>query len=58
LVIIVTPYVVQPASSPAALRTPMDGFRPATDLDRILWGRQVAPGPAGGPPLDAGFILK
>jgi pilus assembly protein CpaC len=58
LVIIVTPYVVQPASSPTALQTPMDGFRPATDLDRILWGRQVAPGPAGGPPLDAGFILK
>jgi pilus assembly protein CpaC len=58
LVIIVTPYVVQPVSSSAALRTPMDGFRPATDLDRILWGRQVAPGPAGGPPLDAGFILK
>jgi pilus assembly protein CpaC len=58
LVIIVTPYVVQPASSPTALRTPMDGFRPATDLDRILLGRQAAPGPAGGPPLDAGFILK
>ena len=36
LVIIVTPYVVQPASSPTALRTPIDGFRPATDLDRIL----------------------
>ena len=42
LVIIVTPYVVQPASSPTALRTPMDGFRPATDLDRILLG------PSGG----------
>jgi pilus assembly protein CpaC len=58
LVIIVTPYVVQPASSPAALHTPIDGFRPATDLDRILLGRQLAPGPAGTPPLDAGFILK
>jgi pilus assembly protein CpaC len=58
LVIIVTPYVVQPTSSPAALRTPIDGFRPATDLDRILLGRQLAPGPAGTPPLDAGFILK
>ena len=54
LVIIVTPYVVQPASSPTALRTPVDGFRPATDLDRILLGRQQAPGPAGTPPLDAG----
>jgi pilus assembly protein CpaC len=58
LVIIVTPYVVQPASSPAALHTPIDGFRPATDLDRILLGHQLAPGPAGTPPLDAGFILK
>ena len=58
LVIIVTPYVVQPASSPTALRTPIDGFRPATDLDRILFGRQLAPGPAGTPPLDAGFILE
>jgi len=58
LVIIVTPYVVQPASSPMALRAPTDGFRPATDLDRILLGRQIAPGPTGGPPLDAGFILK
>lgn len=58
LVIIVTPYVVQPVSSPTALRTPIDGFRPATDLDRILLGRQLAPGPAGAPPLDAGFILK
>jgi pilus assembly protein CpaC len=58
LVIIVTPYIVQPASAPTALRAPTDGFRPATDLDRILFGRQIAPGIAGGPPLDAGFILK
>jgi pilus assembly protein CpaC len=58
LVIIVTPYVVQPVSSPTALRSPVDGFRPATDLDRILFGRQLTPSPAGIPPLDAGFILK
>lgn len=58
LVIIVTPYVVQPASSPAALHAPTDGFRPATDLGRMLLGRQLAPGVAGTPPLDAGFILK
>jgi pilus assembly protein CpaC len=57
LVIIVTPYIVQPASNPSALRTPIDAFRPATDLDRILFGRQLAP-PLGGGPLDAGFILK
>jgi pilus assembly protein CpaC len=57
-VIIVTPYVVQPAPSPNALHTPIDSFRPATDLDRILFGRQLAPGLARKPPLDAGFILK
>jgi pilus assembly protein CpaC len=56
LVIIVTPYIVQPAPGPQALRTPMDHFRPATDLDRILYGRQVAP--AAGAGVDAGFILK
>jgi pilus assembly protein CpaC len=58
LVIIVTPYVVQPVSDPTALRTPTDHFRSATDLDRILFGRQLAPGRAGMPPIDAGFILK
>ena len=58
LVIIVTPYLVKPAASPAQLLAPTDGFRPATDLDRILYGRQLAPRPPGSPPLDAGFILK
>jgi pilus assembly protein CpaC len=57
LVIVVTPYIVKPASSPRAFRLPTDGFHPATDLDRILFGRQLAPG-SGGQPLDAGFILK
>ena len=57
LVIIVTPYIVQPAPSPEALRLPTDGFRPATDLDRILYGRQIAPA-SDGAPVDAGFILK
>jgi pilus assembly protein CpaC len=58
LVIIVTPYLVRPASSPAELQTPTDGFKPAIDLDRILFGRQLAPRPPGSVPLDAGFILK
>ena len=58
LVIIVTPYIVQPASNPAALRLPTDGFTPATDLDRILLGRQLAPGVASTRRLDAGFILQ
>jgi pilus assembly protein CpaC len=57
LVIIVTPYLVKPTPSPEALHLPTDGFVPATDLDRILLGRQIAPGPDGAP-LNAGFILK
>jgi pilus assembly protein CpaC len=57
LVIIVTPYIVKPTSNPLALRTPTDGFKPATDLDRILFGRQISP-VSGQPPVDAGFILK
>ncbi len=58
LVIIVTPYLVQPAESPADLRAPTDNFRPANDLDRILFGRQLATSRPGVPPPDAGFILK
>jgi pilus assembly protein CpaC len=58
LVIIVTPYLVRPASSSAELQAPTDGFKPAIDLDRILFGRQLAPRPPGSVPLDAGFILK
>jgi pilus assembly protein CpaC len=58
LVIIVTPYLVKPASSPAELHTPMDNFKPAIDLDRILFGRQLAPASPESGPLDAGFILK
>ncbi len=58
LVIIVTPYIVRPVSDPTALRTPTDHFRPATDLGRILFGRQLATTPAGTSALDAGFILK
>lgn len=57
LVIIVTPYIVRPVSNPNALRAPTDNFKPATDLDRILFGRQMAPVTASNS-LDAGFILK
>ena len=57
LVIIVTPYLVRPVDDPEAMSAPTDGFRPATDRDRVLLGRQIAPQP-GRPPLSAGFILK
>jgi pilus assembly protein CpaC len=61
LVIIITPYLVRPVSDPRALAAPTDSFRPATDLDRILYRRQIARGvpampfPTG---VDAGFILE
>jgi pilus assembly protein CpaC len=57
LVIVVTPYIVKPAANPQMLRAPTDNFRPATDLDRILFGHQIAPAQAG-TRLDAGFMLK
>ena len=55
LVIIVTPYLVRPAGA-NSFRAPTDGFRPATDLERIFLQRfnTDAPGTAGGSVLGAG----
>jgi len=61
LVIVVTPYIVRPVASPGLLQTPLDHFQPATDLDALLFGRQIARGASGGqgaPSQGAGFILK
>ena len=64
LVILVTPYLVQPASSPRALTTPDAGWRPPGDLERILLLRQKASGHATNAavrpivPGDAGFIIQ
>jgi pilus assembly protein CpaC len=64
LVILVTPYLVQPASSPSALMTPDAGWRAPSDLERILLLRQRARGErtdvAMRPnvPGDAGFIAQ
>ena len=64
LVILVTPYLVQPASSPAALTTPDAGWRPPNDLERILLLRQKGRGDANAAairpviPGDAGFIVQ
>ncbi len=38
LVIIATPYIVRPVSE-AELATPIDGYVPATDMERILLGK-------------------
>jgi pilus assembly protein CpaC len=61
LVIIITPYLVRPVSDPAALATPLDSFRPSTDLERILLRRQTgsgAPYRQIRPPAAAGFIVE
>jgi pilus assembly protein CpaC len=61
LVIIITPYLVRPVSDPRALAAPTDGFRPATDLDRILFRRQLdrgSPAREFRSGLDAGFIIE
>jgi pilus assembly protein CpaC len=61
LVIIVTPYVVQPVSDPASIHLPDDGYAPPSDLERILLLRQVS----GDRPVvparilgSAGFIVQ
>lgn len=60
LVIIVTPYLVRPPAQQSLVRAPTDNFRAATDLDRILYQRQMArTGTARTQaPLNAGFILE
>ena len=62
LVIIVTPYLVRPVSDPRVLQGPTEGFKPATDLDRVLFQRQVARGtptrPSPAVPQDSGFLVE
>lgn len=60
LVIVVTPYLVQPSSEPSALRTPNEGLRPAGDAERMLLFRHFARAGSPPPPLpgDVGFVLR
>jgi len=67
LVIIVTPYIVRPVADASTVRLPTDGWRPPTDLERILWLRQSgrtpgATGAAAGSPIripgTAGFVVQ
>jgi pilus assembly protein CpaC len=63
LVIVVTPYIVRPVSDEAALHLPTDGMTVPTDLERVLFQRQVGQSQAGPPvqmqiPGDAGFIVQ
>jgi pilus assembly protein CpaC len=63
LVILVTPIIVRPVDDVAALHLPTDGFKPASDLERVLLARQAAR-PTGTLPVpmqipgDAGFIVE
>jgi pilus assembly protein CpaC len=43
LVIIVTPYLVKPISTATRLQTPVDGFVPPNDQDRVLNGMNYRP---------------
>src|SRR6185437_7799526 len=64
LVIMVTPYIVRPVNDEATLHLPTDGFSPPTDLERLLFARQIGRGTTSGTPVqmkipgDAGFIVQ
>jgi len=67
LVIIVTPYVVQPAARVSDLQAPTDGLEFSNDLEQVLLGRltatkgkAIAAPAAGAPHLhgSAGFMLE
>ncbi|MGE0418158.1 MAG: type II and III secretion system protein family protein [Acetobacteraceae bacterium] len=61
LVIVVTPYIVRPVNNAANLRLPTDGYKPASDIERLLLMRQVAERVPPVPvriPGDAGFIVQ
>jgi pilus assembly protein CpaC len=61
LVIVVTPYVVRPVSNPNQLHLPTDNYTPPSDIDRLLFMKQVA---VNAPPVpvkipgSAGFIVQ
>jgi pilus assembly protein CpaC len=59
LVIIITPYIVQPVSDPGRLALPTDGVRPANDIERILLHRQLSrQAPPPHVPGQIGFIVE
>lgn len=61
LVIVVTPYIVRPVANPAALHLPTDNYVPPTDLQRLLFMRQMATNEPPVPvriPGDAGFMVQ
>jgi len=55
LVILVTPYVVHPISQAKKVQTPLDGYKPPSDMERNLMGSlyQQQPMPENLPPVSA-----
>lgn len=39
LVILVTPYIVKPISDPSKVKTPVDGYKPPNEFERIALGK-------------------
>jgi pilus assembly protein CpaC len=63
LVILVTPTIARPVNDATSLHLPTDGAPPPTDLERILYGRQVGRTEITAPgrmriPGEAGFIVQ
>ena len=56
LVIIVTPYIVQPAAKPSDIHVPTEGLVFSSDIEQVLMGRMTAASgrPAGTSPASAG----
>ena len=41
LLVIVTPFIVEPVSNPSLLKTPLDNVKIPTDKDRIIYGQSL-----------------
>ena len=61
LVILVTPYIVRPVDNRADLHLPTDNYQPPSDIERILYLRQVGKSQTKVPmriPGSAGFMVQ
>jgi pilus assembly protein CpaC len=61
LVILVTPYIVRPVDNRAALHSPDENYTPPSNIERLLFMRQVGDSPVRVPvriPGHAGFIVQ
>ena len=56
LIIMITPYIVEPAASPRAISTPLDRIKPALSFESLFFGRLIEPYQL--PKGDTGFIVE